>query len=96
MVHDEDLGRVITLDGIYTEVVEHDALTLMQHVVAPGSEAPLVVTLRAEFTDVGPGRSTVRIEQGPFEPEMLERTRAQWESSFHKLDTLLGALYPAR
>ncbi|HYN30122.1 MAG TPA: SRPBCC domain-containing protein [Dermatophilaceae bacterium] len=95
MVHDEDLGRVRRVEGTYIEVVENDVLTLTEQVIL-GDEAPLLLTLRVEFTDTGPGRSVVRIEQGPLSTDMVERAQQQWETSFHKLDDLLGALYPAR
>jgi uncharacterized protein YndB with AHSA1/START domain len=47
------------------------------------------ITLRIWLHDHGP-KTRLTLHQGPFSPDMLEMTRAGWESSFLKVDEILA------
>jgi hypothetical protein len=52
---------------------------------APGTG----VTLRLEFHQEPNGKTRLDLRQGPFTQELGEATKAGWESSFVRLDSLL-------
>jgi uncharacterized protein YndB with AHSA1/START domain len=77
-------------EGIYREVVEPARLVLTFS-DQPGDEAHEVVTV--VFTDLGDGRTEMRLEQrGTHSRDLYERTREGW-SSF--IDRLAERLYDA-
>ena len=47
------------------------------------------ITLRIWFHDHG-AKTRMTLHQGPFTPEFRDMTRDGWESSFVKIDAILG------
>lgn len=82
MVSDEDPSMSSPIDSTFTEIVENELIVGQE--VFQGQ----TLSMRLEFADVE-GGTRITITQGPFTPEMVEMTRAGWESSFTKLDALL-------
>jgi len=82
MVSDEDPSMSSPIDSTFTEIVENELIVGKE--VFQGQE----LSMRLEFADVE-GGTRITITQGPFTEEMVEMTRAGWESSFTKLDALL-------
>jgi uncharacterized protein YndB with AHSA1/START domain len=90
MTVDADPGFRNPVEATFTEVIENELLVgEMVATDVPGAGGTLVATLRLEFYDEGAGKTRLELQQGPFEKEMGEQTRAGWESSFTKLDALL-------
>jgi uncharacterized protein YndB with AHSA1/START domain len=81
------------VDMTFTEVVQNELLAgEMEAAGVPGVAGPLRVHLRLEFHDEGNGKTRLELRQGPFATGQLGAdTRSGWESSFTKLDALLGA-----
>ncbi|GIG64147.1 SRPBCC family protein [Phytomonospora endophytica] len=84
MVSDEDPSMSSPIDSTFIEVVENELMIGRE--IFQGQE----MTMKVEFADAE-GGTRITITQGPFTPEMVEMTRAGWESSFTKLDALLKA-----
>ena len=82
MVSDEDPSMSSPINSTFTEIVENELIVGQE--IFQGQE----MTMKLEFADVD-GGTQITITQGPFTPEMVEMTRAGWESSFTKLDALL-------
>lgn len=75
------------VDAVYTEVRDGELLV--------GTDGPhdmtlhMVIELRIELSDA-PGGTRLRLTQGPLPAEVIDPSRAGWESSFGKLDRLLA------
>ena len=70
-------------EGEYREVVE-PARLVMTFSDQPGEEAHEVVTV--ELTDLGDGRTELRLEQrGTHPPDLYERTRSGWTAFFDRI-----------
>lgn len=82
MVSDEDSSMSAPINSTFTEIVENELI------VGQEDFQGQKLSMRLEFADVE-GGTQITITQGPFTPEMVEMTRAGWESSFTKLDALL-------
>jgi uncharacterized protein YndB with AHSA1/START domain len=80
MYHD---GVEIRWQGVYREVVEPVRLVLTFS-DQPGEEAHELVTVM--FTDLGDGRTEIRLEQrGTHSREVYERSLGGWSSFFDRL-----------
>jgi uncharacterized protein YndB with AHSA1/START domain len=80
-MHHDGLER--QWEGVYREVVEPARLVLTFS-DQPGEEAHEVVTV--VFTDLGDGRTEMRVEQpGPLPPELYERSLEGWSAFFDRL-----------
>jgi uncharacterized protein YndB with AHSA1/START domain len=81
------------VETVFTEVVENELLAAdMEAAGAPGVAGPLRVQLRLEFHDDGNDKTRLELRQGPFADGQLGAdTRSGWESSFTKLNALLGS-----
>jgi uncharacterized protein YndB with AHSA1/START domain len=77
--------------GTYDTIVENELL--VTHEDLEGEMAELFGTerieMRIEFHDEG-GRTRLVIDQGPYKDDFVGDAKAGWESSFTKLDALLG------
>src|SRR5262249_32642563 len=92
MVSDTDPDQRSPVDATFIEVIEHELLTGEERVEGvPGLPDGLVMRIRLEFHDAGPGRTRLVIRQGPYTPDVQQMARLGWESSFTKLDALLAA-----
>jgi uncharacterized protein YndB with AHSA1/START domain len=86
MVSDADPAMRSQIDATFTEVVENELLAGHQEVEGqPGTR----VRLRLEFQQEAPGKTRLDLRQGLFPEERGEATKAGWESSFVRLDSLL-------
>lgn len=86
LVSDTDPAMRSRVDATFAEVVENELLAGHQEVEgAPGTR----VMLRLEFYQEAHGRTRLDLRQGPFNEERGEVTKAAWESSFVRLDSLL-------
>jgi uncharacterized protein YndB with AHSA1/START domain len=92
MVSDDDPSFRNPIDAAYTEVVENRVLDGLAEVEGiPGTTGKIKMRLRLEFHPEPDGRTRLELTQGPFTEQMGTDTRLGWESSFTKLDSLLGA-----
>jgi uncharacterized protein YndB with AHSA1/START domain len=74
------------VDVTFAQVVENELLAGHREVEeAPGSR----VMLRLEFHQEAPGKTRLDLRQGPYTEERGEVTKAGWDSSFVRLDSLL-------
>jgi uncharacterized protein YndB with AHSA1/START domain len=86
LVDDADPAMRTQVDATFAEVVENELLAGHQEIEGtPGTR----VMLRLEFHPEAPGRTRLNLRQGPFPEERGEVTKAGWESSFVRLDSLL-------
>jgi uncharacterized protein YndB with AHSA1/START domain len=91
MVSDEDPDFTAPVNATFTEVIPDELLAGTQEFAGvAGLQEPTVMTMRTEFHAVDGGTRLV-VRQAPHTREMIDMARAGWESSFTKLDTLLGA-----
>jgi uncharacterized protein YndB with AHSA1/START domain len=82
-------GVEIRWEGVYREVVEPERLVLTFS-DRPGEEAHEVVTVH--FTDLGDGRTEMRLEQrGTHPPELYEQTLYGWTAFFDRIAERLQA-----
>jgi uncharacterized protein YndB with AHSA1/START domain len=90
MVSDEDPSHRSAIEATFSEVVENELLEGHQDVEGiPGPGRTSRFRLRLEFLEEASGKTRLELRQGPFTEEMGNDTRAGWESSFTKLDSLL-------
>jgi uncharacterized protein YndB with AHSA1/START domain len=90
MVSDEDPSQRNAIDSTFSEVVENELLEGHQDVegmAGPGSTSRF--RLRLEFLEEAGGKTRLELRQGPFTEETGNDTKAGWESSFTRLDSLL-------
>jgi uncharacterized protein YndB with AHSA1/START domain len=86
LVSDTDPEIRSRVDATFAEVVENELLAGHQEIEgAPGSR----IILRLEFHSEAPGKTRLDLRQGPFTEERGQDTKAGWESSFGRLDSLL-------
>lgn len=91
MVNDADPEQTSPVDATFTEVVENELLVGVEKWEGvPDLQGAGEVTSRIEFHDEPGGKTRLVIRQGPYTEAMEPMARAGWESSFTKLDTLLG------
>jgi uncharacterized protein YndB with AHSA1/START domain len=91
MVSDEDPGMTSPVNATFEEVIENELLVGWEEWVMPGSDAPVRMYSRLEFSDEEGGKTRLVLRQGPYSEEMEGMARAGWQSSFTKLDALLAA-----
>ena len=92
MVSDADHTQRSPVDATFVEVVENELLVGEERWDGvPGMQDGGVMQLRLEFHDLGDGTTRLELRQGPYTGEMEGMARMGWESSFTKLDALLGA-----
>jgi uncharacterized protein YndB with AHSA1/START domain len=92
MVSDEDPSFRNPIEATYTEVIENRVLDGQAAVEGiPGTTGKVTMRLRLEFHPEPGGRTRLELRQGPFTEQMGTDTKMGWQSSFTKLDTLLGA-----
>jgi uncharacterized protein YndB with AHSA1/START domain len=88
MVSDDDPSQTSPVDATFTEVVENELL------VGEDAGQPefggATMRMRIEFYDAEGGRTRLVLTQGPYTPEIEDQAREGWNSSFTKLDKLLG------
>jgi uncharacterized protein YndB with AHSA1/START domain len=74
------------VDVTFAEVVENELLAGHQEIEGTAGSR---VMLRLEFQQEADGKTRLDLRQGPFTEERGEDTKAGWESSFGRLDSLL-------
>ena len=90
MVSDEDPAFRSPVDATFTEVIENELLVGHQEVEGvPGAAGRVRFKLRLEFHEEPNGKTRLELRQGPFTEQMGGDTKAGWQSSFTKLDSLL-------
>jgi uncharacterized protein YndB with AHSA1/START domain len=90
MVNDDDPTERSEIDATFSEVVENELLVGHQDVEGiPGTTGTVRFRLRLEFHEEPGGKTRLELRQGPFTEQMGSDTKAGWESSFTKLDSLL-------
>jgi uncharacterized protein YndB with AHSA1/START domain len=90
MVNDDDPADRSSIDATFSEVVENELLVGHQDVEGiPGTTGTVRFRLRLEFHEEPGGKTRLELRQGPFTEQMGSDTKAGWESSFTKLDSLL-------
>lgn len=95
MVSDDDPSFRNPIEATFTEVVENRVLDAQAEVEGiPGTTGKTKMRLRVEFHPEPDGRTRLELRQGPFTEQMGADTKVGWQSSFTKLDTLLGAGRP--
>lgn len=77
------------VDATYTEVAENEVLAWYEAWAGPGHEQGAIVRTRFEFGADG-GRTRLQLRNGPYPRNMADWARAQWESSFSRLESLLA------
>jgi uncharacterized protein YndB with AHSA1/START domain len=86
LVSDADPAMRSRVDVTFAEVVENELLAGHQEIEGtPGTR----IMLRLEFQQEAHGKTRLDLRQGPFTEERGEVTKAGWESSFVRLDSLL-------
>jgi uncharacterized protein YndB with AHSA1/START domain len=90
MVSDDDPALRSPIDATLSEVVENELIVGHQDVEGiPGTTGRMRFRLRLEFHAEPGGKTRLELRQGPFTEAMGADTKAGWESSFVKLDSLL-------
>jgi uncharacterized protein YndB with AHSA1/START domain len=90
MVSDDDPSMRSPIDATFSEVVENELLVGHQDVTGiPGTSGTVRFHLRLEFHPEPGGKTRLELRQGPFTEQMGNDSKAGWESSFTKLDSLL-------
>ncbi len=90
MVSDDDPTVRSPIDATLTEVVENELLVGHQDVEGiPGTTGSMRFRLRLEFHAEPGGKTRLELRQGPFTEALGADSKAGWESSFTKLDSLL-------
>jgi uncharacterized protein YndB with AHSA1/START domain len=90
MVSDTDPTQTSPVDATFVEVIENELLVGEEDLSAIPEFAGSVMRMRIEFHDEPGGRTRLVLTQGPYTPEFGDMARAGWESSFTKLDKILG------
>ena len=90
MVSDDDPTQASPVNATFVEVIENELLIGEEDVSAIPGFAGEVMRMRIEFHDEPGGKTRLVLTQGPFSPEFAEMTREGWNSSFTKLDKILG------
>jgi uncharacterized protein YndB with AHSA1/START domain len=86
LVDDADPARRSQVDVTFAEVVENELLAGHQEVEGTSGTR---VMLRLEFHQNVHGTTRLDLRQGPFTQEHGQVAKANWESSFVRLDSLL-------
>ena len=86
LVDDADPAMRSRVDVTFAEVVENDLLAGHQEIEG---ESGTRVMLRLEFHREAHDKTRLDLRQGPFPAERGQATRADWETSFARLDSLL-------
>jgi uncharacterized protein YndB with AHSA1/START domain len=90
MVSDGDPSERSTVDATFTEVVENELLVGHQDVTGvPGTTGSVRFQLRLEFHPEPGGKTRLALRHGLLTEQMGNDSKAGWESSFTKLDSLL-------
>lgn len=90
MVSDDDPTVRSPIDATLTEVVENELIVGHQDVEGiPGTTGSMRFRLRLEFHAEPGGKTRLELRQGPFTEALGADSKAGWESSFTKLDSLL-------
>lgn len=89
MVNNNNPAITSPVDSIFTEVTENSRLVSYEDTRGmPGVPDGTRLVLTIEFRAEGDG-TRLRVEQGPFPPDLSEAGAGGWRQSFHKLDALL-------
>ena len=86
LVDDSDPATRSQVDVTFAEVVENELLAGHQEIEGASGTR---VMLRLEFHQEPNDRTRLALRQGPFPQERRQLTKAGWESSFARLDSLL-------
>lgn len=86
LVDDSDPATRSQVDVTFAEVVENELLAGHQEIEGASGTR---VMLRLEFHQEPNDRTRLALRQGPFPEERRQLTKAGWESSFARLDSLL-------
>jgi uncharacterized protein YndB with AHSA1/START domain len=86
LVDDADPAMRSQVDVTFAEVVENELLAGHQEIEGASGTR---VMLRLEFHQEPQDRTRLALRQGPFPEERRQLTKAGWESSFARLDSLL-------
>ncbi len=90
MVSDDDPTMRSPIDATFTDVIENELLVGHEDVEGiPGTTGSMRFRIRLEFHAEPGGKTRLELRQGPFTEAMGKDTKAGWESSFTKLDSLL-------
>jgi uncharacterized protein YndB with AHSA1/START domain len=90
MVSNDDPTFRNPIDTTFTEVVENELLAGHQDVEGiPGTTGRHRFRVRMEFHAEPGGKTRLELRQGPFTEAICADSKAGWESSFTKLDSLL-------
>ena len=90
MVNDADPTQTSPVDATFTEVIENELLVGEEDTSGIPEFAGSIMRMRLEFHDEPDGRTRLVLTQGPYQPEILDMAREGWNSSFTKLDKLIG------
>ncbi|WP_326558375.1 SRPBCC family protein [Micromonospora sp. NBC_01796] len=91
MVSDDDPNMTSPVDARFTEVIENELLVGAEEWdPTPGEAEPVAMYMRLEFHDEG-DKTRIVLRQGPYTEEVEGMAREGWNSSFTKLDNLLGS-----
>ncbi|WP_329110580.1 SRPBCC domain-containing protein [Micromonospora sp. NBC_01699] len=91
MVSDDDPNMTSPVNARFTEVIENELLVGAEEWDGmPGQSEPVAMYMRLEFHDEG-GKTRLVLRQGPYTEEIEAMAREGWNSSFTKLDTVLGS-----
>jgi uncharacterized protein YndB with AHSA1/START domain len=90
MVSDDDPSMRSAIDATFSEVVENELLAGHQDVTGvPGTTGSVRFHFRLEFHAEPGNKTRLELRQGLFTEQMGNDTKAGWQSSFTKLDSLL-------
>jgi uncharacterized protein YndB with AHSA1/START domain len=91
IINDDDPAQRSAVETSLTEVVENKLLVSHDEITGlPGTAGPVRYRLRLEFHEENGGDQTrLELRQGPFAEGMGGESKAGWEGSFAKLDSLL-------
>jgi uncharacterized protein YndB with AHSA1/START domain len=90
MVNDADPTQASPVDATFVEVIENELLVGEQDTSEVPGLGGAVMRMRLEFHDEPGGRTRLVVTQGPYLREIVDMAREGWESSFTKLDKILG------
>jgi uncharacterized protein YndB with AHSA1/START domain len=86
LVSDADPQIRSRVDATFAEVVENELLAGHQEIEGAAGTR---IMLRLHFQPDANGKTRLDLRQGPFSEERGQDTKAGWESSFGRLDSLL-------
>jgi uncharacterized protein YndB with AHSA1/START domain len=91
IINDDDPTQRSTVETTLSEVVENKLLVSHDEVTGiPGTTGTIRYRLSLEFHEEDGGQQTrLELRQGPFTENMGDESKAGWEGSFTKLDSLL-------